>query len=375
MGKRARFGQFSTIAGLSQRRRLPRIAKLHLGIKAHSKAKNVQYPKEVDYFVLHEPDAKAASAEREFYEKFHDVYGDTPRTLDIIIPCDDIATFFPQAYRMYGSGVGLKCIGDGVNANRVGALLESREIGDAEVGEVECQGEECPFYKTRVWVCGNLSCEMKGQILDPGQKQIVGKNVDGRRLGFCAKCEKIAASAGGCKWIGSLQFVLPRVNLFGTVQIDTSSYHAIVNLNSALAEDGWVRNVFGHVDWLYDKSTFEPVLKLVRPAKETHGSGRKEIHWPMAIMSSIDLEGLTRIRDQVRLIEGKRVEIDAVDAGEKPRDLYPAEAEVTKPARGLPAPKPEEEVPPGDELPVEEGEFEVAGESPEGPAEQEGRLF
>ena len=41
----------SPIKGLTEKRRLPRIGKIHLGIMAETK-KGVPYPKAVDYFVF-----------------------------------------------------------------------------------------------------------------------------------------------------------------------------------------------------------------------------------------------------------------------------------------------------------------------------------
>lgn len=112
------------IEGLSERRRLPRLGKIHLGVKektttpckckqetADKKPRKdcrlclgtgfVFRPKEVDYFVC-PPEVR-------------EVYGEMPKVLPIMFPVEDPQLFFQQWYMRYGFGV-IKCIGDGVNA-------------------------------------------------------------------------------------------------------------------------------------------------------------------------------------------------------------------------------------------------------------------
>jgi len=68
------------IIGLSEVRRLPRLGKIHLGVKEIN-AKGVEYPKAVNYFVV--PPEVA------------EVYGEKPTELDIVIPTEDPNIFFP----------------------------------------------------------------------------------------------------------------------------------------------------------------------------------------------------------------------------------------------------------------------------------------
>jgi hypothetical protein len=103
--------QFSTIKGLSNERRLPRLGKVRLGIKKMSK-KNKPYPAEVDYFVC-PPEVQK-------------VYGDKPTKLDVMVPVEEIAAIMPTAYKSYKKS-GLYCIGDGetaVRRNDKGAMVE-----------------------------------------------------------------------------------------------------------------------------------------------------------------------------------------------------------------------------------------------------------
>lgn len=91
--------RFTVVPGFSDRRRIPLLGKIRLGIKAVSKNSGKEYPKEVDYFVV--PDEVKA------------VYGDNPKKLDVMFPTTDRSMIFPCSMRRYGSTAGLKCIGNG----------------------------------------------------------------------------------------------------------------------------------------------------------------------------------------------------------------------------------------------------------------------
>lgn len=105
------------IKGLSDRRRLPRLGVIRLGIKGKSGKTGNEYPIETDYFVC--PD------------EVKKVYGATPRELEIMIPINDIESVFPCAYKYYGSSKGLKCSGNGEIAYRA-----NKDTG--ELDEIEC---------------------------------------------------------------------------------------------------------------------------------------------------------------------------------------------------------------------------------------------
>jgi hypothetical protein len=153
---------FTTIKGVSERRRLPRLGKIRLGVKVL--AKNGQtYPAEVDYFVV-PPEVQQ-------------VYGPKPKTLDVMFPVQDRGVIFPQALKWYGSGRGLKCIGDGERAMRL-----NEQTGAME--PVECP---CPLYEQ-----------------------------------------------GQCHRRAHLMVILPKINMGGVYQIDIGSYNSIVDLNSGL---------------------------------------------------------------------------------------------------------------------------------------------
>jgi hypothetical protein len=104
----------SKIKGVSDRRRLPRLGTIRLGIKLRSQKTGKEYPKETAYFVV--PDEVAR------------VYGERPTELEIMLPLNEQESVFPQSYKFYGSSRGLKCQGNGELAMYVdentGEMLE-----------------------------------------------------------------------------------------------------------------------------------------------------------------------------------------------------------------------------------------------------------
>lgn len=155
-------GSFTRIKDLSDKRRLPRLGKIRLGVKAVAKT-GKEFPREVNHFVV-PPEVSA-------------VYGEKPTELDVMFPLNDIDTVFPQAYKFYGSGRGLKCVGNGESAMRLDETTQTMKQRD------------CP-------------CD----LLEQG------------------KCQRRA----------HLMVMLPMVSMGGVYQIDLGSYHSIVDINSGL---------------------------------------------------------------------------------------------------------------------------------------------
>ena len=65
----------SPIFGLSERTRMPRLGKIHLGVKVPNKTGQGEHPEAVDYFVLP--------------PELHGIYGERPDSLEIVFPSDD----------------------------------------------------------------------------------------------------------------------------------------------------------------------------------------------------------------------------------------------------------------------------------------------
>jgi len=229
--------RFTRIDGLSSIRRLPRLGKIRLGVKVVNEKTNKEYPKEVDYFVCPAEIKK--------------VLGDQPKELDIMFPLNDPESLFPQAYKWYGSGAGLKCRGDGIEALRL----------NEEKGEME--ERKCP-------------CE----LLDEGK----------------------------CKQRASLVFMLPNIKIGGVYQIDLSSYHSIVDINSSL--DYAMAMLGGRIAMV-------PFI-LRRVPKETHNDGKKQVHYTLTLELDIPLKEAQRIREgeNIYINQKRRYEIEEPKPGE-----------------------------------------------------------
>ena len=198
------------IKGVTTQRRLPRNGKIRLGVKAISQ-NGREYPRAVDYFVC-PPEVQK-------------VYGETPTTLDIILPVDNEEQVAATYYKAYSASRGLVCKGDGISANR---LIDAAQKGvepdtgvitgpiagrDAQATEmalgIMCPGRDCPYY---------------------GGQQ--------------------------CREVMNLQFLMPKVPGLGVWQLDTSSYHSIVNIYSAME---LVRGIFGTVAMIPLTLSLEPM--------------------------------------------------------------------------------------------------------------------
>lgn len=166
------------IKGRSDVVRIPRIGKIHLGVKQTSAKSGHAYPTAVDFFVVKADDSTSETAAA----AFRSVYGEQPREITVCFPSNDPERFFPQYLSSYRGGNGryeLFCRGDGERAQRA----------DGQGGRIEipCTYRDCPIYQD-----------------------------------------------GKCKELGQLQFFLPDVPGVGVWQLDSSSYHTTVNLNGSI---------------------------------------------------------------------------------------------------------------------------------------------
>ena len=160
----------SPIKGITENKRLPRLGKIHLGVRHPEKG----YPMKTDYFVC-PPEVQ-------------EVFGEKPRELRILIPIEDEEKWASQYYRCYSKTRGLICKGDGETAMRMldtqtGAMAD-RDSKEVVMKEMTCAGRDCEDYRVK------------------------------------------------CKEVMNLQFLLPDVIGLGVWQIDTSSMNSIRNINS-----------------------------------------------------------------------------------------------------------------------------------------------
>jgi hypothetical protein len=182
------------------------------------------------------------------------VLGEQPKELNIMFPLNDPEALFPQSYKWFGSSAGLKCRGDGETALRLNE--ETKEMEE----------RECP-------------CE----LLEEGK----------------------------CKQRASLLFMMPGIKIGGVYQIDLSSYHSIVDINSSL--DYAMAMLGGRIAMV-------PFI-LRRVPKETHNEGKKQIHYTLTLELDLKIDEVNKIRDGQMLLRGqnKRYEIE-----EQKEDVNPA---------------------------------------------------
>ena len=167
------------------------------------------------------------------------IYGDKPQSLDILLPVENLEVVFPQAMKLYSTR-GLICAGD----------RETATFYNANSGNME--EKTCP----------------------------------------CDKADE------DCKRLGSLMVILPRVCLGGIYQIDTRSFNSIVNINSNLADDGYIKALCGRISFI--------PLTLKRVAQEMQyedkkGELKKSTHYPMTITFEGTLDDVARYRQDIEI--------------------------------------------------------------------------
>ena len=139
-----------------------------------------------------------------------------------MFPVEDPREFASQFYKCYSASRGLICKGNGETCMRMtdastGDLVH-RSIGEVIMKETRCDGMACPLY-----------------------------------------------TAGQCKEVMNLQFLLPGAPGLGVWQLDTGSYHSIVTVNSAL---DLIKNMCGRVSMIPLRLTLEPKEVMARGVKQ-----------------------------------------------------------------------------------------------------------
>ena len=166
----------SPVKGLSERIRMPRLGKIHLGIMVERNG--AKFPRATDYFVCPEVIRLALG-------------DDKPKQLHIIFPSNDDSQIAAQFYRLYSRTRGLVCKGDGTTAmslvDKATGEIAPKDAKETELRECDCNLETCKNH------------------LD-----------------------------GSCNPVLNLQFMLPDVPGLGVWQIDTSSINSILNINNGL---------------------------------------------------------------------------------------------------------------------------------------------
>ena len=183
--ERNRIGRrITSIKGISQVRRLPRLGKIYLGKKIKKSGGNpgcscgpeegcfkCTYPKETPYFVV--PQEVAS------------VYGENPTVLRVKVPVNNLELIFPQSYQYYGSSRGLKCEGDLEIAHRLNEKTFTME-------EVSCP---CEHMDKECQKCGVLNV-MLYEVSKAGVYQIRTSSANSIK-DINSGLDFVAASLGG----------------------------------------------------------------------------------------------------------------------------------------------------------------------------------
>ena len=241
---------------ISDIRRFPRLNKIRMGIK--KEGQKGPYPSPTDYFVC--PEEVTA------------YYGERPTELDIMFPSDDLDLIAPQWYKCYSYSQGLICKGDG---------KKCRRKVDADTGDFANKD--------------TLKWDMAEGLCDPEH------------------CPKIGDKQ--CRKVMSLMFILPEIPGLGVYQLDTSSFHSIVNMNSQLAVDGFIR------PFTHGKIAFIPLKLSIGPQEVTPpGVGRKTVQI-LKLRADVKLADIIRISRQAPA----QVLLPTLEEETPPEDLYPDE--------------------------------------------------
>lgn len=248
------------IKKVSDIRRLPRLGKIRLGEKVEEEGKN-PYPRATDYFVV--PD------------EIRGYVGEKPKTLSIMFPVDDPELFAPQFLKCYSMTQGLICRGDGYKA--------LRKV-DVDTGDIAS-------HNTREWVFREMTCDPESCPQATGDPE----------LGIRPQCRRVM----------NLLFLLPDVPGLGVWQLDTSSFHSIVNINSCLDV---IRGLCGRLYGIPLTLALEP--RMVSPA----GIKTKTVHI-LHVRSDLKLADLQQIATR----PAARALLPMVAEEEAPDDLFPAE--------------------------------------------------
>jgi hypothetical protein len=200
----------------------------------------------------------------EYAEVLTELFGEKAREIPIMFPVDDKDLVAPQWYKRYGSGSGLVCRGDGETA------LCRTESGELE--EIECPGQDCEWYQKK-----------------------------------------------HCRHVMNLLFIIPQLASEGVFQLDTSSFHSIVNFNSAW---DYVRALTG------GRIAMVPLVLRIIP-KEVSPEGKKKV------VHVLDIKLAQRVGlDELRQMATRTAPVVALpepDCSTEPEYFYPPEVRDQEP--------------------------------------------
>ena len=238
------------IKGISDVVRLPRLGKIRLGVREEA-GEGFGYPLPTDYFVCPEEVRK--------------VFGERPKELRIMFPTEDESQWAGQHLKCYSPSRELVCRGDGETAIACVDIrdgeIATEDTNETKLQEVTCLPEVCSYYQRRQ-----------------------------------------------CRRVMNLQFLLPECPGFGVYQLDTSSYHSIVNINSMIE---LIRGTCQRI------SMIPLTLRLVRKDVQPEGD------WKTIYVLDLSTEcSLVEMQEYARIPPGQVLLIPPPD-NEAPDDLFP----------------------------------------------------
>jgi len=242
----------SPIKGISEIVRLPRLGKIKLGIKEERDNGSI-YPLPTDHFVC--PD------------EVKKVFGEKPKELRIMFPTENSEQWASQYLRCYPASRGLVCRGDGETAiTRIDMLtneIDSRDTSAPRLKEISCNPDGCPYHRR-----------------------------------------------GDCRRVMNLQFLLPDCPGFGVYQLNTSSFHSMKNINSALT---FIRGICQRV------SMIPLLLELIEQKVQPEG-WLKTVY----VLRLTCPHSLIEIQRYAQVPPGQALLLPPPDS-EAPDDLFPEE--------------------------------------------------
>lgn len=154
------------------------------------------------------------------------LYREKPQELHIMFPTNNPDQWASQYLRCYSESRRLICRGNGNTA------IASSSIGGTNLKEIQCNPLSCNSYRQ-----------------------------------------------GSCRRVMNLQFILADCPRFGVYQLDTSSYHSMVNINSSLE---LARHIFGRLYLI--------PFSLLLVGKEVHPEGHSKIAQVLSLVPTLSME-------------------------------------------------------------------------------------
>ena len=305
----------TSIATMKNVRYVPRLGYIRLGVKVRKDDKHracveakrhgtneecmsCTYPRDLDYFKVP--------------PEFVPIYGEHPRELDVVIPHEDPASWFPYALKWFKAKERV-CHGNGVIAWR------SKKHMQEDRPPIEDCGRTC-----------KIACP-------------------------CSHLYDFETNPKGeCRAKGALMLMYPRVSIGGIYQISTGSFYGITGIHSVVAfkdeeanlEEGFLRRMFGRVSLI--------PFKLRRVETEIpKPDGKRVKKWilQLTVDKSIDAFAVQSYRDGAVLATERTKHLclpepdKSIKDVDTPIGVVDAEYEEhgTDPAEVPPNPQPREE--------------------------------